>query len=61
MPTRKNLTGKRSGGSCEDVIPHSYGSCFAAVGFLGANSRDAKRLIPAKMMPRMSIARIGKY
>ena len=23
IPTRKNLTGKRSGGSCEDVIPHS--------------------------------------
>ncbi len=61
MATRKNRTGKRSGGSWLGMIPHSYGALFAGFGFLGAISAEAMIESTANSVANTIKTRIGRY
>ena len=61
MATIKNDTGKRSGGSFEGTIPHSYGADFAVLGLRGASNNEATELSPPKIMASTIKTMIGRY
>jgi hypothetical protein len=61
MATIKNDTGKRSGGSFDGTIPHSYGASFAVLGRLGASKREATKLNPPNNTASTVSEMIGRY
>ncbi len=61
MATRKNRTGKRSGGSWLGMIPHSYGALFAGFGMRGAMIAEAMIETTANSVANTMSSKIGRY